>query len=418
MSEREITELGSAIDVEIDEPRFADGWRRIEAQAFPSSRPTSKRDWIALSVGALAAAAAIAISFSLFRTEPPGPLRGVGGESLGAAIAGATEAGGVVTLDDGSRLRLDPGTRFDALENTGEHLVLLLREGEVHMDVTPGGPRRWTIEAGVATVQVIGTVFTVRRDEAEVWVGVERGRVLVRSRELEDHVALLTRGQTLRIAASESSELPQSTSAPPSLEPPSSAAPADAVALPLPSGPEIAPFDRRDTPAAAPARPTPPSEPPPSPERDSTESPAPSPPASAEPPPLEPAPALPQTEPQITAEDLLLLADAARRAGDVAHALSLLAIAGRRQNDPDAALASLTRARLLLRQHRAAEAVQDLRRALRGSLPAGLRESARHRLVTALARAGAEQEARDAADRYLAEYPNGAFRDAVERARP
>ena len=54
------------------------------------------------------------------------------------------------------------------------------RRGGVRFEVEPDGPRRWTIETGLATVEVVGTVFEVERAPGAVDVRVERGVVVVR----------------------------------------------------------------------------------------------------------------------------------------------------------------------------------------------------------------------------------------------
>ena len=95
---------------------------------------------------------------------------------LGGVPASQTE------LSDGSTINLAPGSRLEVLENTAKTFVSILRTGSARFAVRPGGPRRWTVEAGLATVEVAGTQFTVTRTPGNVEVSVEHGIVLVRQR--------------------------------------------------------------------------------------------------------------------------------------------------------------------------------------------------------------------------------------------
>ena len=104
-------------------------------------------------------------------------------------------------LSDGSSIALDAGSRLEVLENTAKTFVTLLRSGRGTFAVQPGGPRRWTIEAGLATVEVVGTRFSVTRSEGAVEVSVEHGVVLVRSELIQDRVQRLSTGQRLVIRA-------------------------------------------------------------------------------------------------------------------------------------------------------------------------------------------------------------------------
>ena len=62
----------------------------------------------------------------------------------------------------------------------------------------PGGPRRWQIECGLATVEVVGTSSAARGPHG-LRVGVERGVVLVRGERVVNHVRRLTAGESMEI---------------------------------------------------------------------------------------------------------------------------------------------------------------------------------------------------------------------------
>ncbi len=147
-----------------------------------------------------------------------GPLVSRAGQAL--SVLGG-EPASQNELSDGSAIQLDPGSRLEVLENTSRTFATVLRSGRGSFAVRPGGPRRWTIEAGVATVEVVGTKFNVSRVANGVDVSVEHGVVLVRSELIRDHVQRLTAGQKLSIrepapAAREPQVAPPLTSAAPS----------------------------------------------------------------------------------------------------------------------------------------------------------------------------------------------------------
>ncbi|SDJ68528.1 FecR family protein [Billgrantia gudaonensis] len=83
-----------------------------------------------------------------------------------------------VTLDDGSRLFLDADSAVD-VEMTAERRQLTLRRGRLWVDVVSEPERAFSVVAGEATTQVLGTRFAVERHAGEVRVTVEEGRVAV-----------------------------------------------------------------------------------------------------------------------------------------------------------------------------------------------------------------------------------------------
>lgn len=104
-------------------------------------------------------------------------------------------------LSDGSVLDLTPGAAIEALSNTGEIFEVRLLQGKVFFDVHPGGPRRWVVDAGLAQIEVTGTVFMLERTPQSVVVAVERGSVTVRSEELDDGEQHLAVGESLMVRA-------------------------------------------------------------------------------------------------------------------------------------------------------------------------------------------------------------------------
>ncbi|KAF1049286.1 FecR family protein [Xylophilus sp.] len=117
-------------------------------------------------------------------------------------IATATAAAGrrQVQLADGSEVTLDTATEIAVSRHLRSRRVALLR-GQALFDVAHSRWRPFTVDAGAARVRVLGTAFSVgRQDGGRVAVTVLRGRVAV-----EDAagalVAQLTPGWQARLEA-------------------------------------------------------------------------------------------------------------------------------------------------------------------------------------------------------------------------
>lgn len=84
-----------------------------------------------------------------------------------------------VLLGDGSQLLLDSGTRVDVRWRLRSREAGL-HAGQVLFDVSPARYRPFVVSAGPAQVEVLGTLFNVRRlDDDKVRVTLARGRVQV-----------------------------------------------------------------------------------------------------------------------------------------------------------------------------------------------------------------------------------------------
>lgn len=359
----------------VDEARLQDNWRAIQRRR---ARPQKSARPLALAVG-IAAAAALALFVLWPRDATPGPLALADGAAFESLAVGETE------LDDGSRITLFEDAQVSVLESSGQRVILHLESGRARFDITPGGPRRWIVEAGPARVEVVGTVFTVDRDGARVDVGVERGVVLVRAESLPDGVRRLTAGQHVTVAPRMVAAAPPST------------ATAEALAQ--------APTEVEDSasPSAEPAA-------------EGRWGRGESSPPSTDPPMAEHQPARPVRRGP-TAEALMARADEARLAGQHAEAASALrTLLERYPRDGRASMAAVTLGRLELRQRqRPAAAAQAFARALRMGLPPSLDESVRAQHVEALGRAGRTEAAQEAAAEYHRRYPNGRWTSELQR---
>lgn len=392
-------ELRAVLREPHDEARAHANWDAIERRRARAHVPAAGFPWrVALGAGALAAAAAIAMSLGGRETESVAPAPGPLAIAGGAAIEGVIDPR-AIAFEDGSRITIEDGARLEMLENGGDRIRFWLREGSARFAVVPGGPRRWVIESGLVTVEVLGTEFTVDHRDGHVRVSVARGTVLVRGTTVPEGLRRLRAGDAIEVPAQALAVAPRSEIAP-AIE-----------ALDEPGAPheprEPAPEPRRRAIAIA--------------EADSTEldepaierAPAPGPePVEA------PAPGPERVEAPAPAIDRRLReADALRAEGRLLEAIALLdAVA----SDPSAgsarALAAFTIGRIEIdrRGHPRAGAVA-FARAIELGLAPSLIEDARARRVEALARVPDPEGARDAAAQYLAHHPNGRWAAQVRR---
>lgn len=182
-----------------EEAQISSMWMRIrERRSFPKR---SNRPWVAGGV-AITAAAAAAMFLLRAPAEEPRVVTAIHLETSdtldladGTQTPDAIETS--VSLADGSSIDLDDGGRIELIQNSPDRIAMLLARGRARFSVTPGGERQWVIESGLATVEVIGTVFTVHRSDEGVRVNVERGLVVVRGERVPERVARLGAGDEL-----------------------------------------------------------------------------------------------------------------------------------------------------------------------------------------------------------------------------
>jgi transmembrane sensor len=346
--------LRSTIQDGFDEGDVLRIWRGIRTR-----RPRRRLlGWLAVSLAVVTSAALWLALPRLTAGHRPGPLRLASGDLPGMLLA---ELGPRrLALADGSAILASPHTKVDVLVNDAKLFLTALRRGAVRIEVQPGGPRRWVIECGPVSIEVVGTELEVERSADEVVVSVVRGVVVVRGARVPDHVQRLGAGDRLAISTAEA-PLPQAT-------------------IPASSGPtELEPALG---PASGRAR---------------------------------TVPGTATASPRSNAEELIRRADAARRSGDLPLAKRLLGQSiETAQGAPSGAVAALTLVRLTMNDDPAGAAAV-LARALRAGMPHGLEEDARARLVEARARSGDSAGAGRAAREYRQRFPQGARSEEVRR---
>ena len=290
-------------------------------------------------------------------------------------IADATPT--VQELGDGSNITVARNTHLDVLRQSTTEMLLALRHGNARFDIRPGGARAWVIECGGAAVEVVGTRFTLDRNEQRLLVKVQRGRVLVRGELVPDTVQALAAGQELTLAYAENRQAAPEASAAP--QPAASHAGASAVRVP--SRQEDAGWrsaaQQKDWKGAWQS--------------------------------LGEAGVDREAARADDISDLLALADVARLSGHPRQAvLPLQQVIAKHSGESQAAIAAFTLGKIQLDQlGEPAAAASAFETALALQLPGSLAEDTLARLVEAYARSHDPARARAAAERYRARYPTG-----------
>jgi transmembrane sensor len=345
--------LGSFLEHSESEEALQRVWRNVQRR-----RAQKSVGWVPVLVALVALSGLVLTSVLVFSNtkDATGALRDNTGRAPSLMQSGAPRT---TTLSDGSRVEIGADSALEVLENDGDAFVCALRQGKATFDVVPGGPRRWRIEAGIVTIEVVGTRFLVDRKAGAVTVEVERGAVLVRGQSVRDGVQKLSAGARLEVVPPPvaSSEVP---SPPPAAVVPKSAA----SAL---GGPGV---ESRGAPSA-----------------------------------------------ESATTDFLAIADRQRREGDLKGAIQTLKLAMERDSDGTrGAIAAFTLGKLLLDGvGQPVEAQAAFRACLKRSPPSAVAEDALARLVEAQSRSGARDAARASAQEYERRYPNGPRLSDVRR---
>ncbi len=357
----EAAPLGRYLQDELDEQRVLGMWRRIDTRLAQSTAPRSSSRWLAL-----AAAVLVAFVFVVLRRAPVQELN----LSSGAApVLLEATTGKRYDFADGSRIELASEGRLEVLRNDAHVFMSALRRGSGTFEIKPGGPRKWVIEAGLASIEVIGTRFKVERTPDRVQVEVERGVVLVRAESLPGGARRLQAGEKVEVQTPQAREA-QAAQAEPPLQPSS---------IPVVSVDELGTVPSSAAPAAPSAKPN------------------------------------PAAHGPDVIDELLALADTARARNDSGEAIRLLEEVMRiaPPRDPRRGMAALTLARLTA-EREPARAAETLDKA-RDSMPEGLAQDALARQVMVEGQAGNRARAAELAREYLRRFPNGVRAAEVKR---
>jgi transmembrane sensor len=382
------------------EERLRRVWRAVQARREERATSRRGRGQIRLLLAASAAACLFILSIFAWKWSHSQSVALVTPAAT-VAIPACIEPGGApreIDFGSGALVNVGAGARLDVLEQSPRTVVLALRRGLTQYDIRPGGARRWRIESGTVTVEVVGTQFSVERSEKSVRVEVQRGRVLVRGQGVPDTVQALDAGHALVV------ELPV----------PPSASHATEAAKPVPIESNAMfprPASNRTDRAQAPAG---------TPKADDWRIAAARQDWNQAWETLGKDGIARETAHTDDVALLLSLADVARLSGHPGDSLMpLRQIVGGHPEDPRSAMAAFTLGRVLLDSlGNPVQAAFAFEKALALKLPTSLAEDAQARLVEAHKKAGAIAQAQAAAATYRSRYPAGRRRADVDRWSP
>lgn len=193
--------LAPEVDARLSPPEREALWVGIEATLDEHAAKRAKLRSVA-AVASLAACGVLIFALGRIKPAPTaaaaGPLHLQDGASLPSAelVRGAAAA---VVFEDRSVFRPEPGARVEILDNSAQRFALKQSAGKALYLVTPDGPRRWTVDTPLGTVEVVGTEFSVDASANHVRVEVNHGVVIVRGDWVPEHAARLEAGDHLDI---------------------------------------------------------------------------------------------------------------------------------------------------------------------------------------------------------------------------
>jgi hypothetical protein len=180
------------LDDEAADARILLRWRN----AYEARR--KRQRVVTASTVAVAAAATVGLLVTQpWRTPAAGPLLREDGAAPGVVAAEARPMW--LRLRDRSQIEVWRG-ELTVTENSGHTFATRLDRGGVRVEVTPHGPRRWSVLCEGVLVEVTGTVFEVEREPDAVRVSVSRGSVRVSGRRVPESPRALRAGQSLRVS--------------------------------------------------------------------------------------------------------------------------------------------------------------------------------------------------------------------------
>lgn len=383
--------LGEALSVALEPgpSRSVLAAQRQQILAALGEPPRStQRFWVVgVAVAGVAAAAATTLVHRGIANSSGRELRGAWlGKSLPekARVVAPPERAETLSFSDGSVLQLGARAEIALSKLAAEQAHLELGQGHVDATIRKGTGRTWTLGAGPYSVRVVGTAFSVDWDQRSRFfaVDVREGKVLVTGGSLGESGVLLGAGERIERQDPPRAleDAPAVASVAPSDAPPPSALPPvprpSASTVPGPDSDFRAQAVHGDYAAAM---------------------------AAAR------RAGFDRLAQELSAKDLLLLANTARYAGSSLEArTALLKLRERFPGSPSAAHAALLLASQAEdRDKNSREAERWLRTFLMESPQGELAAGAQARLLAMLLKRGARTEAEQVARDYLRLHPNG-----------
>ena len=165
---------------------------RHEAAQHITTITKEKSVWVALAVGVVLVAALVGVSLWLDAVGADSKMASAVNSSEANAISSPAAKIGMLTLEDGSKVKLAPESKLSVPKAFGENLRAVKLEGAASFTVAQGLKKPFQVHAREAIIEAKGTVFTVRSfaDDDALVVVVTEGTVQVRrDKRVDDIVA-------------------------------------------------------------------------------------------------------------------------------------------------------------------------------------------------------------------------------------
>ncbi|MDQ6635480.1 MAG: FecR domain-containing protein [Gemmatimonadota bacterium] len=147
--------------------------------------------WAILAVGAVVLAALIGVVLWIDHLDADAKIARAVNAADSRVVSSVPAQVGIVSLDDGSKVRLAPESKLTIPKNFGPELRAVKLEGAASFEVAPGQSKEFRVLARNAAVVAKGTKFTVRAypNDPAVSVVVDEGSVEIRRANEETPLA-------------------------------------------------------------------------------------------------------------------------------------------------------------------------------------------------------------------------------------
>lgn len=182
-----------------DDPALLAALELVDTQQNEQLEQAKKRRRLAqYSWGCGAVAACFAIF--MWTLMPLNEQRSIPASNLVAVQQFSSDTAQQVSLSDGTQVAMNVHAQLEFNENSQTRKAILSK-GEAYFSVHRDESRPFTIDAGNATIEVLGTAFNVDKTLRETLVEVFHGKVSVTSLDGLQHVELV-KGQRARVSDS------------------------------------------------------------------------------------------------------------------------------------------------------------------------------------------------------------------------
>ena len=163
---------------------------RHEAAQHITTITKERSIWVALAVGAVLIAALVGVALWLNAVGNDSKMAAAVNSSEVNAISSPAAKIGMLTLNDGSKVRLAPESKLSVPKAFGENLRAVKLEGAASFTVAPGLKVPFQVHARETIIEAKGTAFTVRSfaDDDALTIVVTEGTVQVRRDKRVDDI--------------------------------------------------------------------------------------------------------------------------------------------------------------------------------------------------------------------------------------